>query len=148
MGRPSKFTPEIAASICEAIASTPRGLDYICGTNEEFPSAKTVHAWLNEHEDFRKSYVLARERQADLLFDECLEIADNAAQDTILLEKNGCEIELPDKEWILRSKLRVDTRMRMAGKLAPKKYGDKQEVTHQPGDGFTEFLTQIRNPGA
>ncbi|MGH7745688.1 MAG: hypothetical protein ACREQ5_13000, partial [Candidatus Dormibacteria bacterium] len=31
-------------------------------------------------------------------------------------------------EQVARSKLRVDTRMRMAGKLAPKKYGDELRI--------------------
>jgi len=129
MGRPSDYTQEIADEICERIATTPRGIDFICESDENLPSARTVHRWLNAHDDFRQSYLRARERQADLLFDECLEIADHAANDTIVREyENGAVAELPNSEWISRSKLRVDTRLRMAGKLAPKKYGDKLDV--------------------
>lgn len=97
----------------------------------EFPSSETVHAWLVKSEEFRKSYLRAREAQADLLFDECLEIADHTNDDTIILSSGT---EIPNKEWILRSKLRVDTRMRMVGKLSPKKYGEKME--HEVSGGL------------
>lgn len=133
MARPSEFTPEIAEEICERIATTPRGIDFICESDESLPSARTVHRWLNAHEEFRQSYLRARERQADLLFDECLEIADDTANDTKITEyENGSVSEQPNSEWVTRSKLRVDTRLRMAGKLAPKKYGDKLQLGGDP----------------
>lgn len=122
------LTPELANAICEAIATTPRGLDYICRHNKEFPSAATVHRMLNEDKEFCESYLRARERQADLIFDECLEIADDCTNDSKYVGESG-DTEVCNNEWISRSKLRVDTRMRMAGKLAPKKYGDKVDVT-------------------
>lgn len=125
-GRPSDFTQELGAAICEAIATTPRGLDFICAGNEAFPSASTVHRWLTTDTTFRESYLRARERQADLIFDECLEIADDGSQDVrIETRDDGSSYEHYDAERVARSKLRVDTRMRMAGKLSPKKYGEK-----------------------
>lgn len=130
-GRPSLFTQEIADLICERIGTTPRGLDFICDNDELLPSASTVHRWLNGDAAFCESYRRARERQADLIFDECLEIADDGSNDTKLLKRgDGSETEVCNAEWISRSKLRVDTRLRMAGKLSPKKYGDKLEVDH------------------
>lgn len=127
-GRPSKFSQALADEICERIATTPRGLDWICEQDEALPSARTVHRWLDQNEVFRQSYARARERQADLLFDECLEIADDTSGDSKLIGQGDAERLVADAEWISRSKLRVDTRMRMAGKLAPKKYGDR--ITH------------------
>src|SRR5687767_12219462 len=132
MARPSDFTSELADEICERIATTARGIDFICESDESLPSARTVHRWLSANEEFRQSYVRARERQADLIFDECLEIADDASNDTKIVgaseDHEGHEVS--NTEWISRSKLRVDTRLRMAGKLAPKKYGDRQTVEH------------------
>jgi hypothetical protein len=139
-GRPTGYSDELAMTICEKIATTPRGLDYICAVNDELPSASTVHRWLNEHPTFCESYLRARERQADLLFDECLEIADDGTNDTKLVGRDGEQHEVQNSEWISRSKLRVETRMRMAGKLAPKKYGDKvtQELTGPGGVPLTD----------
>jgi hypothetical protein len=134
-GRPTAFTPELAEAVCDAVSTTPRGLDFICETNKAFPSARTVHRWLAAHESFRQSYVLARERQADLLFDECLEIADDSSGDTKIIGRDGEEREVMDAEFVARSKIRIDTRMRMAGKLAPKKYGEKTALELSGKDG-------------
>ena len=71
--------------------------------------------------------VKAREAQADALFDEILEIADDSRNDTVHGE-NG---DTPNHEWIARSKLRIDTRKWMAAKLRPKVYGDKIDVTSE-----------------
>lgn len=146
-GRPSSYTPEIADEICERLATTPRGLDFICESDEALPSARQVHRWLNEHEDFRQSYVRARERQADLLFDECLEIADDGSNDTKLVGREGEEREVTDSDVIQRSKLRVETRLRMAGKLAPKKYGDRIEQHHSGSLTLEGALAQLDGAG-
>jgi hypothetical protein len=132
-GRPSSFNEKVASEICERIATTPRGIDFICESDDEMPSARTVHRWLNEDESFRQSYLRARERQADLIFDECLEIADDASRDTKMVGREGEEYEVCNTEFVQRAKLRIDTRMRMAGKLAPKKYGDKLDIEHSGG---------------
>lgn len=129
-GRPSEYSEALASEICERIATTPRGIDFICESDETLPSARTVHRWLNAHDGFRQSYLRARERQADLIFDECLEIADDSSRDTKLVGREGEEYEVVNSEFVQRAKLRVDTRLRMAGKLAPKKYGDKVELEH------------------
>lgn len=125
------YTKELRDLICEAIATTPRGLDYICKHNEGFPCAATVHKMLNEHQDFLESYLRARERQADLIFDECLQIADEAQTEAIV----GELLVKYDATAVSRNKLRVDTRMRMAGKLSPKKYGDSTQVKHADAHG-------------
>lgn len=127
-GRPSDFTQDIADELCERIATTPRGLDFICQADDAFPSARTVHRWLAANETFRQSYLRARERQADTIFDECLEIADDKSQDLKVVGRDDDEREVCNTEFVQRAKLRIDTRLRMAGKLAPKKYGDRLEL--------------------
>ena len=124
MGRPSQYTPELAEEICELIASTPRGLEHICRENDNLPSPRTVYVWLATHEDFQQKYVRARERQADLLASETLEIADDKSLDYRVDPERGLIV---DGDNIQRARLRIDTRKWMAGKLAPKLYGDKIE---------------------
>ncbi len=68
--------------------------------------------------------------QADALFDEALEIADDASGDWAV-DKDGKKTL--DHENIQRSRLRVDTRKWAAGKLAPKRYGDKLQHTGEGG---------------
>jgi len=95
------------------------------------PANSTVLGWLSDgkHEDFLEQYAHARELQADTLFDEALEIADETSDDWITTEDGR---KVLDHEHVQRSRLRVDTRKWAAGKLAPKKYGDKFQHV---GDG-------------
>ncbi|MHA6684487.1 terminase small subunit-like protein [Mesorhizobium sp. A556] len=126
VGRPSSFSAETADKICERIADG-RSLRSIC-EDDEFPDKATVYRWLAAHEEFRDQYALARELQADTLFDDILEISDDARNDW--MERRGEDDAgwAANGEHIQRSRLRVDARKWMAGKLRPKKYGDKLEL--------------------
>jgi len=131
MGRPTLFTPELAERICEEIAESSKGLHFICKENEDFPNKSTVLRWLAipENSDFRDQYARAREAQADKLAAEILAISDDGTHDTMTVYIGDVTKEVEDKEWVNRSKLRVDARKWLASKLAPKKYGDKIDVT-------------------
>ena len=80
---------------------------------------------------------------ADTLFDEMLDIADDARNDW--MERNGKD----DAGWeangehIQRSKLRLEARKWMAGKLRPKKYGDKITQEHTGADGGPVMIQRI-----
>lgn len=91
------------------------------------PSVTTVMRWLGEESaaDFREQYARARELQADKLAEEILAIADDGSNDTY---KDEDGLPRVDHDHIARSRLRVDSRKWLAGKLAPKKYGDKLAV--------------------
>lgn len=128
-GRPSLYTPELAEEICERIATTPRGLSFICAVDSGLPDERTVARWISTRADFCQMYRAARERQADLLFDESLEIADDSSGDLkIITRKDGSTVEACDTEFVMRSTLRVNTRLKMAAQLAPRKYGNKQMI--------------------
>jgi len=66
----------------------------------------------------------ARAAGYDALADECVAIADETAFDTIETD-SGTKA---NKEWIQRSKLRVETRLKLLAKWHPKKYGEKLEI--------------------
>jgi len=125
MARPSSFTQKVADAICEGIAEG-RSLRDICD-EPGMPNKATVFRWLADDTFslFRDQYTRAREAQADVLFDEILQIADDGTRDTYT-DKDGNE--RTDQDVIARSRLRVDARKWMAGKLRPKVYGDKLEL--------------------
>lgn len=122
MGRPSEFTQEKADAICERLAAG-ESLRAICRDDGQ-PDNKTVLRWLEANEGFRQQYARARELQAEALFDEMLEIADDSSGDATT---NGRGDTVMDAEFVQRSRLRVDTRKWYLSKLAPKKYGEKVE---------------------
>jgi hypothetical protein len=147
-GRPSTYTKAIADAICAQL-SEGRSLRSIC-EDEDMPSQRAVYGWLSKHDEFVQQYARAREAQADYLFEECLEIADDASRDFITsTDKNGAIVKRPNYEHINRARLRVDTRKWMTGKLAPKKYGDKviQAITGKNGESPAIIEVRWKEPG-
>ena len=140
IGRPSRYTPELAAKICARLAEGET-LRSIC-RDETTPSKTTLLRWLADERnvDFRDRYAHAREMQADALFDEALEIADDASGDWVT-DKDGKKTL--DHEHVQRSRLRVDTRKWAAGKLAPKRYGDKLNLGGSIGLRWEDALKEL-----
>lgn len=122
-GRPTKYSKKIAKVICDLIADG-LSLRQIC-SNEGLPSRSTVNDWLSKKHGFNKQYVAAKMVCADLFADEIIEIADDGSRD-YTKDKDGRMV--PDFDHIQRSRLRVDARKFIISKLAPKKYGDKQDI--------------------
>lgn len=116
MARLSSFRQETFNAICERIADG-ESLRSICAS-KDMPALSTVMLWIARDESGKLSeqYARARETQADAIFDECLHIADTA-------------------EDVQQARLRIDTRKWMAGKLRPKKYGERQQLEHSGPDG-------------
>jgi hypothetical protein len=129
-GRPSDYTEETALLICLRL-SDGESLRAICA-DEGMPDKTTVFRWLSKHEEFRTQYAKAREEQADALFDEIIDIADDGSNDWMERKNaDGDNIGWTENgEALRRSALRVDARKWIVSKLLPKKYGDKQQVDH------------------
>lgn len=81
--------------------------------------------WLGS-DDNAALYACAREAQADTMAEDMLAIADDGTRDTYIDAEGN---ERTDQDVIARSRLRVDARKWLAGKMAPKKYGDKIDVS-------------------
>lgn len=146
MGRPSDFTQELADLICEELADG-KSLRSIC-ENPALPNRATVARWLSARPEFRDQYARARELQADALMDDILTIADDRSNDISVVGEEGKEREIVDHEVIQRSRLKVETRMKLAGKLAPKKYGDKltlDAVVRLEDQPTEELIARLRS---
>lgn len=124
MGRPSEFNQETADAICERIAQG-QSLRAILRDDESLPVSSTIFKWLSQNKEFAEQYTRAREAQADVLFDEILMIADDGLNDTYTDEDGNVRT---NQDVIGRSKLRVEARKWMAGKLRPKVYGEFKAV--------------------
>jgi hypothetical protein len=98
--------------------------------DEDMPHSDTFYIWVNSDRLKTVQYAQACEKRAEKIFEEMLSIADDSTNDTMYIEtKGGKEIEVEDKEWTNRSRLRIDTRKWMLSKMMPKKYGDKLDIT-------------------
>jgi hypothetical protein len=140
-GRPSKYSEELANEICELIATSSMGLNHICKKLQIAPSS--VYKWLIENPNFSEKYTRAREAQADFMAEEIIEIADDSSQDLAGIDDYGNKIE--NREFVNRSKLRVDARKWAASKLAPKKYGEKLDVVSN-GETISSYNVGFKKP--
>ena len=124
MAKSYQWTPEVEAEIFERVAKG-EAIRTICetGRDEWLPSWPTFRKRLIDDADFATRYARAKEERADTLFDETLAIADAATPETVGVDR-----------------LRIDTRKWAAGKLRPKVYGDKLELS---GDAESPLTIQI-----
>ena len=115
---------EIVNTICDRIAEGESLRSVLL--SEGMPKKSLFFYWISNNTDFADQYARAMECRADVLFEEILEIADEKSGD-IITTRDGEEI--PNNEFIQRSKLRVDARKWVVARMQPKKYGDKIDVT-------------------
>jgi hypothetical protein len=106
----------------ELLERTANGepLTRIC-TDRRMPNRQTVYEWEEKDEDFGRRFRAARARGIHALAEECLEIADSP---NVTVNPKTGEPEIRD---VQRDRLRIDTRLRLAGKWLPSAYGDKIE---------------------
>lgn len=129
-GRPTVYSDGIVFTICTRL-SHGESLRQIC-KDDDMPGLTTIIDWLNDttKEGFHKQYDRARALQAEIMFDEIIEISDDGTNDWTDREVGKDRlIRAADHEHIQRSKLRVDTRKWYLSKVLPKKYGEKLDVT-------------------
>ena len=118
------YSPEIADLICDRIAGGA-SLRQIC-QDATMPARSTMFVWLEEHEDFARSYTLARQIQIEDLMDDVLEIADDSSNDWIDGEgPDGKRYRVFNPDSIRQSKLRIGARKWLISKLMPKRYSWK-----------------------
>jgi hypothetical protein len=137
VGRPTDYNETIAALICERVATSTLGLNKLCTIYEDMPSKFTVNLWRYKHPEFSTLYAQAKLVQADLLAEECLDIADDSTNDTLINEDG---FETCNTEWINRCRLRIDTRKWLAAKLLPKQYGPVAEDKKNMSESLVEKL--------
>ena len=95
---------------------------------------RAVRAWINEDEKRKADYEAAEKARAARMIEECLEISDGSG-----------DVEA-DNLSLMRDKLRIDTRMKVA-KALDRKYGDQAVQQGGPGN-VTVILTDFREKPA
>lgn len=124
MGRPTKYSQEVADLICLRVATTSFGLRKLCSMHDDLPTSETVYEWRSKYPNFSSSYAEAKLKQADFMAEELLEIADDGTNDWMESQsEEGGEAWKLNGEHVQRSRLRIDTRKWLASKLLPKQYG-------------------------
>lgn len=136
-GRPSKDTPAVRAEILQRMAEG-ESVRKIC-TEKHLPTWGTLMRWLREDEsgEFRLQYAQAREDLIDAWMFDAYNSAHDETRDyqdvveTIDSDKGGFTTKkkrISDNSASMRDRLKVDTILRIAAKMLPKKYGDKLDI--------------------
>ena len=117
IGRPTKYSTEIANTICEGISCGQTLAEVL----EKVKIAQSaVFRWLDRHPEFKEAYTHARVRRAEEYIDELDRISR--------LPKEG--EEMPSLSEIQLRRLRSDNLKFLAVKLSPKLYGDLVKSEH------------------
>lgn len=127
------YSPEekqqIVDHVCEQISSG-RALTRILQEDEGLCSIAVFIRWQRIDEELRSQVERAREDGAQTILDEILEIADNDNADVYIETKDdGTKVAKIDGEAIQRSKLRVYAREKYAQMIAPRRFGQKLDLT-------------------
>lgn len=133
MGRRMKLDrAKIIAHVLVEVASG-RYVSRIIAEDDGMPDQATFWRWhFEDWNDLRGKLADARAQGVEALLDECGEIADDGTNDYALKPKKNEDDPDEyafDRENVLRSKLRVETRIKMAQMLKPKTYGPKLDLT-------------------
>lgn len=128
IGRPSIFSEELITSICERVA-LGEPLRQIC-REEGMPAWTTIYSWLNSDKSLSERFAHARMLGEECIAQECLDIADNASNDWMEYhDKEGESLGWKlNGDHVQRSKLRIETRLKLLAKWNPKKWGEKVAI--------------------
>lgn len=120
-GRPTSASLDDPAVVHALVGriSSGEGIVAICKSSD-MPAESTVYLRMAQDTEFRRVIAQAREAQQDREADKTVELADEA---TI-------------ENWQV-IKLRIWARQWRAGKLAPKRYGDKLELSGDKDNPLT-----------
>lgn len=146
-GRPSLYTPELIERICERL-ETGEPMAQIC-RDEGMPSVRTVTRWTDEKPEVSASIARARQIGFDAIALDALHIADDGRNDYVAkLADDGDEQAMAyNGDHVQRSRLRVDTRLKLLAKWDPKRYGDKTAIEHSGNIGLAHILGTLGGAG-
>lgn len=139
-GRPSIYDKAVVDTILEKIRQG-ESLASICKP-DNMPAASTFRLWVAEDIDnLSARSARAYEVGYDAIADQCVEIAD---EEPDIHPITGAK----DSASVQHKRLRIDTRLRLLGKWAPKKYGDKLELGGEVKVGVAEAIREARERAA
>ena len=118
--RQSKRTPEVEERIIEGLTDGVP-LRVLC-RQDDIPSWRTVYDWINADPSFASRVAYARDLGFEAIAEDILDIAD----DTPAIS-----------DHVQRSKMRIDTRLKLLACWSPKRYGNKQDVSIGNKEGET-----------
>lgn len=144
MGRPTSYDHDVAEKLLTRLEDGET-LASIC-RDEDMPGRTTVYDWKDADEGsepaddrFPERFARARLLGYEKWFEECHTIADDGSNDYVeRTRQDGSKFVALDQEHVQRSKLRIETRLKLLARVDPKRYGDRQQhaMTDPDGNGL------------
>lgn len=133
MKRTKPKSPERAEIAAKVLAGMRSGLSAFKACKEVGVNQSTFNDWLNDDADLAAEYARAREDLIELLASDLIDIADRP----VGMTDSGST----DSGAVADKKVQIDTRKWILSKLAPKRYGDKLELTGDDKNPLAVGLT-------
>ena len=97
--------------------------------------------WLALPAEIRAQFDEARDLGYDAIAHDCLQIADDGRRDYQVSEDGR---EAVDHDHIQRSKLRIETRLKLLARWDPRRYGEKVQLANHEGGELPapQFIVQ------
>jgi len=138
MAPPSGYKKSVMTKICKRLA-TGESLRSIC-KDEKMPREATVRLWIiKDVGGCAKEYTQARDIGIDARVDEILEIAYTVEDGVTLTREPDGSTRIVKGDMLGHRRLKTDTLKWYICKLAPKKYGDRLDLTHK-GDSTAPIV--------
>jgi hypothetical protein len=134
--KPTKPNSPDRAKISQLVLDGMRsGLSAFKACKAAGVNQSTFNDWLNADPALAADYARAREDLIESMAQEVLDLADSE----VPADQDG------KKDWqaIQKHKLQVDTRKWLLSKLAPKKYGDKLELSGDPANPLVQRIERV-----
>jgi hypothetical protein len=110
----------------------------------ETPGLSTIYKWMEQNPRFAESSARARIISADTYADAAVDEAHTGRLGmTTTTQEWGIQERTADN--VERSKLIVQTLMKRAGQLNPKKYGDNMKAVQDTTDRLDEIIAAMKS---
>lgn len=130
----TKRTPAVEQRIIEGLCDGVP-LRELC-RQDGMPSWRTVYDWIAADPDLAARIAHARELGFDAIAEDILDIADDGTNDWVERKMKDGSTELAiNSEHVQRSKLRIETRLKLLAKWSPNRYGDNATLNLGNKDG-------------
>lgn len=119
-----KWTQELVDKFCDALVS---GLSMRAAADEIGVDAASIYRKMYRDQAFAATIARAREAQQDAEVERMIELADTADAENY----NAVKLQIWARQW-------------RAGKLAQRKYGDKQTVEMTVTSGLSDRMARLK----
>jgi len=140
------YSQALVDEICARL-SVGEPLAVIC-RDPHMPSDRAVRYWVERMPAVASAIACAREAGHDSIAADCLSIADDARNDW--MERQAADGDEKaaqfNAEHVQRSKLRIETRLKLLAKWDPKRWGERQHVEHSGKMSLESLVTGSGQP--